>query len=63
MVKFNDNNEIITEEYRAILVGLQLRGDISYSMDELAGLAEADGVEVAGRMIQALEKPNTATLI
>ena len=39
MVKFNDNNEIITEEYRAILVGLQLRGDISYSMDELAGLA------------------------
>ena len=32
-------------------------------MDELAGLAEADGVEVAGRMIQALEKPNTATLI
>ena len=63
MVKFNDNNEIITEEYRAILAGLQLRGDISYSMDELAGLAEADGVEVAGRMIQALEKPNTATLI
>lgn len=63
MVKFNDNNEIITEEYRAILVGLQLRGDISYSTDELAGLAEADGVEVAGRMIQALEKPNTATLI
>lgn len=63
MVKFNDNNEIITEEYRAILVGLQLRGDISYSMDELEGLAEADGVEVAGRMIQALEKPNTATLI
>ena len=63
MVKFNDNNEIITEEYRAILVGLQLRGDISYSMDELAGLEEADGVEVAGRMIQALEKPNTATLI
>ena len=62
-MKFNDNNEIITEEYRAILVGLQLRGDISYSMDELAGLAEADGVEVAGRMIQALEKPNTATLI
>ena len=63
MVKFNDNNEIITEEYRAILVGLQLRGDISYSMDELAGLAEADGVEVAGRMIQAMEKPNTDTLI
>ena len=63
MVRFNDNNEIITEEYRAILVGLQLKEDISYSMDELEGLAAADNVEVAGRIIQSLEKPNTATLI
>lgn len=64
MVRFNENNEIITEEqYRAILVGLQRREDISRSMEELAGLAEADGVEVAGRMVQTLEKPNTATLI
>ncbi len=63
MVRFNDKNEIITEEYRAILVGLQLKEDISYSMDELEGLAEADNVRVAGRMIQSLEKPNTATLI
>lgn len=63
MVRFNENNEIITEEYRAILVGLQLGEDISYSMDELEGLAAADGIEVAGRMIQSLEKPNTATLI
>ena len=32
-------------------------------MEELAGLAEADGVTVAGQMIQSLERPNTATLI
>ena len=32
-------------------------------MEELAGLAEADGVAVAGQMIQSLERPNTATLI
>lgn len=63
MVRFNENNEIITEEYRAILVGLQLKEDISYSMDELEGLAQADGVEVIGRIIQSVEKPNTATLI
>lgn len=63
MVRFNENNEIITEKYRAILVGLQLKEDISYSMDELEGLAQADGVEVIGRIIQSVEKPNTATLI
>ena len=33
MVRFNENNEVIRdEEYTAILVGLQLKGDISYSM-------------------------------
>ncbi len=64
MVRFNENNEVIRdEEYTAILVGLQLREDISYSMEELSGLAEADGVTVAGQMIQSLERPNTATLI
>ena len=64
MVRFNENNEIIKDEaYRAILVGLQTREDISHSMEELAGLAEAAGVEVAGRLVQALEKPTTATLI
>lgn len=64
MVRFNENNEIISEEeYRAILVGLQRKEDISHSMEELAGLAEADGVQVIGSMIQSLEKPNTATLI
>ena len=64
MVRFNENNEIIKdEEYRAILVGLQLNEDISYSMEELSGLAEAAGVEVLGQMVQNLEKPNTATFI
>lgn len=64
MVRFNENNEVIrNEEYTAILAGIQLREDISYSMEELAGLAEVDGVTVAGQMIQSLERPNTATLI
>lgn len=64
MVRFNENNEVIRdEEYTAILAGIQLREDISYSLEELAGLAEADGVTVAGQMIQSLERPNTATLI
>ncbi|MCI8610095.1 MAG: GTPase HflX [Firmicutes bacterium] len=51
------------DEYRAILVGLQREQDISYSMEELKGLAEAADVEVLGMMIQNLERPNTATLI
>lgn len=64
MIKFDKNNEIIREEeYRAILVGLQTKEDISHSMDELEGLASADGVEIAGRIIQSLERPNTATFI
>ncbi|MBR1992819.1 MAG: GTPase HflX [Firmicutes bacterium] len=64
MIRFDENNEIIREEeYRAILVGLQTREDITQSMDELEGLAEADGVEVIGRVIQSLERPNTATFI
>ena len=64
MLRFNENNEIITEEtYRAILVGLQRKEDISYSMEELAGLSEAVGAEVLGKVIQVLERPNTATMI
>lgn len=64
MVRFNENNEIIKDDdYRAILVGLQLGKDISYSMEELSGLAEAAGVTVLGQMVQSLERPNTATLI
>ncbi len=64
MLRFNENNEIITEEaYRAILVGLQTKEDISYSMDELAGLAEAANAQVLGKLVQTLERPNTATFI
>ena len=64
MLRFNENNEIIREEeYNAILVGLQLKEDISRSMDELEGLAEAAGITVLGQVIQSLEKPNTATFI
>lgn len=64
MLRFNENNEVITEEkYRAILVGLQRKEDITYSMEELVGLAEAANTEVLGKVIQSLEKPNTATLI
>ena len=64
MLRFNENNEVIREdEYKAILVGLQRNEDISYSMEELKGLAEAANAEVLGQMIQSLERPNTATLI
>lgn len=63
MVRFNEKNEIITEEYRAILAGVQLKEDISRSMDELEGLAEADGIQVMGRIIQSMERYNTATLM
>lgn len=58
---FNDKNEIIEEEYqRAILVGVQLDEDISYSMEELKQLAEASGAEVVGEMTQNKERIDTA---
>ena len=64
MVRFNEKNEIIKEqEYRAILVGIQLDEDISCSMKELAGLAQAAGVTVLGEVVQSLPRPNPATLI
>lgn len=63
-MRFTDDNEIIRdEEYRAILVGVQMEEDISYSMEELWALAEAAGVDVAGQMIQNKERPNKATYI
>ncbi len=64
MLKFSENNEVIQNEaYKAILVGLQINEDITYSMEELEGLAEAAGVEVLGTMVQNLERPNNATFI
>ena len=64
MLKFNDQNEVIREEeYKAILVGVQLGEDISYSMEELKGLCEAASVESIGMVIQNMERPNSATLV
>lgn len=64
MLRFNEENQVLREDrYRAVLVGLQKNEDITYSMEELEGLAEAAGAEVLGHMVQNLEKPNTATLI
>lgn len=64
MVRFNENNEVLREDqYKTILVGLEKNQDISYSMEELEGLAQAAGAQVLAHMVQKLEKPNTATLI
>ncbi|MDD3168377.1 MAG: GTPase HflX [Eubacteriales bacterium] len=63
-MRFTEDNVIIKdEEYRAILAGVQMEEDISYSMEELWALAEAAGVDIAGEMIQNKERPNTATYI
>ncbi|MBQ1580650.1 MAG: GTPase HflX, partial [Firmicutes bacterium] len=51
------------EEYKAILVGVSLGEDISYSLEELEGLAEAAGIETLGVMTQNAEKINAATYI
>ena len=64
MLRFTEDNEIIREDnYRGIVAGVQWKGDIANSMDELEGLCEADGIQVVGRMEQSLERPNSATLI
>ena len=63
-MKFTDDNIVLRDEdYRAILVGVQINEDISYSMEELWALAEAAGIDVAGEMVQNKERPNTATYI
>ena len=64
MFRMTDNNEVVsTEDRRAILVGASIQEDITYFMDELQNLAEAAGIEVLGRMIQQIERPNSATYI
>ncbi|MEG0918977.1 MAG: GTPase HflX [Anaerovoracaceae bacterium] len=64
MIKFSEDNEIIkNEECNAILVGVELRHDISYSMEELKGLASAANSNVLGVVIQKLDKINTGTFI
>lgn len=64
MLRFSEDNQVLeAESPRAILVGLALSEDISYSMEELRGLAGAACVEVIGEAMQSLPRPNTATLI
>lgn len=64
MFEFNENNEVSDRHvYRAILVGVSFGEDIASSMEELEGLAEAAHVEILGQMLQAREKPDTATYI
>ena len=65
MIRIKDDGTVVDrEEYRAILAGVSLGGeDVDRSMDELKGLAEADGIEVLGIMTQNVEKINAATFI
>ncbi|MDR0569616.1 MAG: GTPase HflX [Clostridiales Family XIII bacterium] len=64
MIKFTEENETIENETcRAILVGIQLDGDIGRSMDELAALAEAAGACVIGELTQARDAPDRATYL
>jgi GTP-binding protein HflX len=61
---FNEKNEVLTkQDLKAIIVGVETKEDISYYMEELTRLAEAAGIEVAGEMVQKLERPNTAHYI
>ena len=63
-MEFDDsNNTIERESARAILVGASTGEDISYSMEELRGLAEAADIEVLGSMEQYLDHFRAATLI
>ena len=40
MLRFNEKNEVLRDDqYRAIIVGIQKEEDISYSLEELKGLA------------------------
>lgn len=64
MLKFDEKNNVIAAETsRAILVGASDGTDISYSMQELEGLAEAANVEVLAHMVQNVEKINAGTYI
>ncbi|MBQ6295808.1 MAG: GTPase HflX, partial [Firmicutes bacterium] len=65
MIRIKDDGTVVDrEEYRAILAGVSLGGeDVDRSMDELKGLAEADGIEVLGMMTQNVEQINAATFI
>ena len=63
MIFDESNNVKHRETARAILVGATTGEELSYSMEELAGLAEAAEIEVLGSMVQNLDRFNAATLI
>ena len=63
MIKFDENNEIVTDDVKAILVGVEKRESISKSMLELEGLTEAVGGEVLGVLTQKLEKIDVGTYV
>ncbi len=65
MINIDENNNVIDQQsYRGILVGLAVAGeDISSSMDELRGLAEAAGIEPLGELVQNADRVNSATFI
>ena len=51
---------------KAVLVGVSTsydKYDLDYSLDELKNLAEALDIEVVGRVVQKLDKPNTKTYV
>ena len=53
MVDFDSQNNVIEKEVcNAILVGVSVGEDISYSMEELSGLAEAAGINVLASAVQ-----------
>ena len=61
---FDESNNVKHRECeRAILVGASTGEDISYSMEELRGLAEAAEIEVLGTMEQYLDHFRASTLI
>lgn len=64
MIRFGEDNEVLTDEsYRAILAAIAWDSDIEHSVDELEALAQADGITVIGRVIQARSRPETATCL
>ncbi len=64
MLEFDDDNNVISQDCpRAVLVGVSLGEDITYSMEELTGLAEAAGIKVAAQMTQNVDRINAGTYV
>lgn len=62
-MEIRENDLLYEEIQRAVLVGLQIGEDITYSMDELSQLAEAGGCEVVGELIQKRDRVESAYYI